>query len=215
VQIDVNLATLSLAASALGSVILATWALSRRSQNWDQTEAHDKLLHGDKDSKDPLLNRGIVGVLRDFLGVAPGEPLPEVKYKTALQSITSLADQQKRFARGTGAHGSDEHAIAKNFRTSVASEVEAALEEMQREEARRTRLRLLQEQAQRFGESELLEGDPFPSEPEPVQRRLGPGGSKGGRRPIPREEPEDDPNERPSRPGAIPVGRRGRRDGGE
>lgn len=205
--------TLSLLGT-LTSLLVATWALSRRSRGWDEAERLKKRLEGDPEKRE----KGLIDQFEDLK-----EDLYERQLPPLRDAIQAAVKQLKWVRRGLSAHGSDEHTIVENVRNSIT---ETARNEATRI-ARDTRKMIILEQAARFPEvsargdehfvksAHVEENDPFPSdrgdrpsshgnerESYPsVMGRLDTSRhpALGGRRPIPREDP-DSGDDRPSRP---------------
>lgn len=221
-SIEITWTTAGLALTALGSLLTATWALSRRSQRWDTADELEKVIYGDPKSSDPIIQRGVLWTLRDHLGWKKiGDPLPESSFRQVMLVVATVVSQMKGMRRGLGAHKSDEHSIELAVRKSLG-QLDEPEEQAPRAEVRRNRRGLAADQGERFAARESVdavfeEEDPFPAEPQPDHRAPRPATNRGPqarpalRPPIPREEPSG--GDRVSRPGGPEdTGRfRGRR----
>lgn len=209
----------------LASLLVATFALSRRSRGWDEAENLRKKLEGD----DEKGKKGLIREFEDFRTDIYERQLPPMR-----DGLSAVTSRVKSISRGLSAHRSGEREIEEDVRGSITA--------MARDEASKAaqaaRKRIIGEVARQFDIhdrastesftagvlSAIEESDPFPSErgreresqpslmgrldgrldtgrgfpalPPPAQRR------RPTQTSIPREEPESTPpeRERPSRP---------------
>lgn len=178
------IALIGAAVTMLTSTVVLAWRTKGITDLPEAVESQRKLLEGDPKSTDPLLNRGLLGAFRDFLGTrTPGEPLPETNYRQLVEATRVLVRNEKLLHRGLGVKGSGEQQVVEGieaFRRSLEPHAEARRAVIERW-------------------SPQPEEDPFPTD-------------RDRRRRDPREEADDE--ERPSWAGRDPDGTgpgRGRR----
>jgi hypothetical protein len=141
-----------LAATAVGwllSTIVATWALARRSKNWDDAESHETALYGHK---------GEPGLIQRF------KTLEEHRVQAIEDALEALAERVKLLINALDAHGSGAHQIGENVRKKMREQAQEAYREIESQ-----RRRLLADQSSRFEvrpKSSFVvveeEEDPFP-----------------------------------------------------
>lgn len=180
----------------LGSILAATWALSRREKGIAEREAkvdkHERYLEGDTAARDEKERDGLMRRMADL----------ESKIAQRDEVERQTRAQLKAAIRGLGGHGSTEIEIEKSVRKSQYERMAKVVE---------TRKQLVAGQHAIFDalpsrpEEELPPEEPTFSEPDPFEST-----PKGfpppayGYRPIPREEPSITRNERGSNPGRVP-----------
>lgn len=103
------------------SMLVATWAMSRRSKNWDEAESHQLALYGDP-------KKGELGLVQ--------------KNKQLEDAVEALTKQVKWLKSALNAHGSDEHVIVAAVQRTIA--------EHAHEVATVARRQLIEEQNERF-----------------------------------------------------------------
>ncbi len=111
-SIELTPALLLTSLSALSSLLVATWALSRRSHGWDKADALEKELYGDRE-KD---TKGFIAEFKEFKKDVYERQLPPVK-----DALSAVVNHVKFIRRGLNAHRSDEHLIEEDVRSSIAS----------------------------------------------------------------------------------------------
>jgi len=109
------------AGGCLISMLVATWALSRRSRSWDDSESHQLALYGDP-------KKGELGLVQ--------------KNKQLEDTVEALAKQLKSLKSALNAHGSDEHIIVAAVQRTIADHAHEA--------ATAARRHLIEEQNERF-----------------------------------------------------------------
>lgn len=118
-SIEVTPALVFTALSALGSLLAATWAVSRRSRDWDEVEKHRRQLYGDPENH----KKGLIDQYNDLHRVIHGDPDARVagiitrletvesaaEMDALRNAVTAVSNQMKIIMRALGARGSGEH----------------------------------------------------------------------------------------------------------
>lgn len=117
--IDISPALVFTALSALGSLLAATWAVSRRSRDWDEVEKHRKVLFGEPENKKHGLIEQILvhdaALHGDDSKKTAGlvERVKELESGTRVAQLEKTAEQvayqMKIIMQALGAKGSGEH----------------------------------------------------------------------------------------------------------
>lgn len=117
--IEVSPALILSALGALGSLLAATWAVSRRSRDWDEVEKHRKVLFGEPENKRHGLIEQVVehdaalhgdetkkspGLVERVVALESGARITQLE-----EAVTQAAFQMKVIMRALGAKGSGEH----------------------------------------------------------------------------------------------------------
>lgn len=89
----------------LVSMLVATWAVSRRSKSWDEAESHQLTLYGDP-------KKGELGLVQ--------------KNKQLEEAVEALTKQIKWLKSALNAHGSDEHVIAAGVIRTIVEHAQSA-----------------------------------------------------------------------------------------
>lgn len=154
----------------LVSLLAATWALSRRSKNWDDAEDHHLTLYGDLREEKP-------GLVQQF---------------KQLQDIVSNNTKHIRsLKKALNAHGSEEHVIVEAVAQKIADEAWR----VQEEAASAARKKLIEDQNARFhtpAHGMVIDVEQ-PVDASPRRPALGPRPTVPRRNPVPRIDPEDPP----------------------
>jgi hypothetical protein len=108
--IELTPALLFTSISALSSLLIATWALSRRSHGWDKADKLEKDLHGDREKE----TKGLIAEFKEFKKDVYERQLPPVK-----DALSAVVNHVKFIRRGLNAHRSDEHLIEADVRKSL------------------------------------------------------------------------------------------------
>lgn len=157
-SIELTPAVLLSAGSALVSLLVATWALSRRSKGWDEAERLRLIIEGDPLSHDEHAKKGLSRQLEDMRT----RDLPTLR-----DAVTAMTTIMRWIRKGLNAHGSDEYTVVEGVRKSI---IEAASIEAKRLDALRARRALIRDQEQRMSRGEPVtempsEFDEIDSEP--------------------------------------------------
>lgn len=94
---------------ALSSLLVATWALSRRSRDWDEAERLRKLIDGEPDKEK-------AGLLRELHELRT-RVIPELQ-----DAVATVTSHVRWLKYGLGAHGSEEHVVIAAVRDSIATQ---------------------------------------------------------------------------------------------
>lgn len=140
--------------SALSSMFLATWALSRRSRDWDKAEQLEVVVI----TGDPKTGKkSIVRELEDLRD----HDLPEIR-----NALNETVRQLKILKLALNAHGSDEHVVVEAVERmiqSAAQQAASAEYEKRRREAQRMRKLIIEEQNERLNTGPLQAPRSFPA----------------------------------------------------
>ncbi len=104
--------TLPLAVTGGGwflTTITMVWALSRKTQNWDDAESHEKTLYGNP-------REGIAGVVQRVASLE--------------DAVGELTTKVKLLVNALDAHGSGEHQITEGVRRKIREHASAVYEEV-------------------------------------------------------------------------------------
>lgn len=138
--------------SALSSMLLATWALSRRSRDWDKAEQLEIIVVlGDPKT-------GKKSIIRE-LEELHTHTLPEMR-----DAIGECVRQLKILKTALNAHGSDEHIVIEAVERVIQSAARSAAGdeyERRRREAQRVRQLVIDEQNERLGFPRQLPNPPI------------------------------------------------------
>lgn len=149
-SVELTPAFLLSAGSALVSLLVATWALSRRSKGWDDGERLRLIVEGNPASHDEYEKKGLKREVED---------LRKHELPTMQDAIVAATTVMRWIRKGLNAHGSDEMTVVDGVRRSI---IEMANIEAKRLDAMRARRALIRDQEARMSRGETM--TPMPSE---------------------------------------------------
>lgn len=115
------------------TTLVMVWALSRKAQNWDDAESHEKTLYGNP-------REGKAGVVQQVAALE--------------NSVLELSTKVRNLTHALEAHGSGEHQVAEGVKRKIREHVVAVYDEVTK-----ARKSLIAEQTGRFGAVTVVRTD--------------------------------------------------------